>query len=66
VDVPEALATGRLRAILPDWSAEGAPISIVYPAGLRESPKVQAFTEFAGDILRNYRRHVDQILARRA
>jgi LysR family transcriptional regulator for bpeEF and oprC len=62
----EALSNGRLRAILKDWSAEGAPISIVYPAVLRESAKVRAFSEFAGGILLDYRRYVDKILARRA
>ena len=62
----EALSSGRLRAILKDWSAEGAPISIVYPAVLRESAKVRAFSEFAGGILLDYRRYVDKILARRA
>jgi LysR family transcriptional regulator for bpeEF and oprC len=64
--VAESLANGRLVALLKDWSAEGAPISIVYPAALRESPKVRAFTEFASDLLLDYRRHVDKLLARRA
>jgi LysR family transcriptional regulator for bpeEF and oprC len=63
--VAEALASGRLEAILKDWSAEGAPISIVYPATLRESPKVRAFTQFAAEVLLDYRRHVDELLARR-
>jgi LysR family transcriptional regulator for bpeEF and oprC len=61
--VAESLANGRLQAVLKDWSAEGAPISVVYPAALRESPKVRAFAEFASDVLQDYRRHVDLILA---
>jgi hypothetical protein len=48
--------------VLKDWSMEGAPISVVYPATLRESPRVRAFTEFASDVLLEYRRHVDELL----
>jgi LysR family transcriptional regulator for bpeEF and oprC len=64
--VAELLVSGSLQAILKDWSAEGAPISVVYPAALRESPKVQAFREFAAEVLLDYRRYVDTMLTRRA
>ena len=63
--VAESLVSGRVDAVLKDWSAEGASISVVYPPALRESPKVRAFTEFAAGVLLEYRRHVDRLLALR-
>jgi LysR family transcriptional regulator, regulator for bpeEF and oprC len=61
--VAEALASGRLEVVLKEWSAEGAPISIAYPGALRDSPKVRVFADFAAELLLNYRRHVDRLLA---
>jgi LysR family transcriptional regulator, regulator for bpeEF and oprC len=64
--VAELLAENRLQAVLTEWSAEGAPISIVYPATHRQSPKVRVFAAFAAQLLEDYRVHVDRLLALRA
>ena len=45
--VADALATRKLEIILKDWSAEGTPMSIVYPAAQRGSTKVRVFADFA-------------------
>lgn len=60
--VAEALANRRLEMVLKDWSAEGAPMSIVYPAAQRGSTKVRVFADFAADLLLKLRKHVDEIL----
>lgn len=59
----DAIASGRLEIVLGEWSAEGAPISIVYPAALRNSPKVRVFADFAAELLLQSRRYVDALLA---
>jgi LysR family transcriptional regulator for bpeEF and oprC len=61
--VAELLARERLEVVLREWSADGASISIVYPEALRESPKVRVFSAFAAQLLEEYRRHVDRLLA---
>lgn len=61
--VAEALANGKLRVVLQEWSTEGVPISIVFPTAQRNSPKVRAFADFAADLLLTWRRKVDTILA---
>ena len=58
----EALAAGRLEVVLREWSAPGAPISVVCRSGLRDSPKIRVFAEFAADLLLQYRRRVDALL----
>ena len=55
----EALALGKLQAVLADWSAPGAPISIVCRAALRDSPKIRVFADFAAELLVQYRQRVD-------
>jgi len=60
--VAEALAAGRLEAVLKDWSAPGAPISVVCRTALRNSPKIRVFAEFAAELLSQYRRRVDALL----
>ncbi|MBV9696144.1 MAG: LysR family transcriptional regulator [Gammaproteobacteria bacterium] len=60
--VAEALIHGKLVAVLPEWTAAGAPISVVARRGLRESPKLRAFADFAAELLRQYRRRVDALL----
>jgi LysR family transcriptional regulator for bpeEF and oprC len=60
--VAEALANRKLEIILKDWSAEGTPLSIVYPAAQRGSTKVRVFADFAADLLLKMRKHVDEIL----
>jgi len=61
--VAEALATGRLQVVLPEWSAPGKPISVVCRTALRDSPKIRVFAEFAAELLRQYRSRVDALLA---
>ncbi len=60
--VAEALATGRLEVVLRDWSAPGAPISVVCRSALRDSPKIRVFADFATELLLQYRRRVDALL----
>ena len=60
--VAEALAAGRLEAVLREWSAPGAPISVVCRAALRDSPKIRVFADFAAELLLQYRRRVDAML----
>jgi len=57
--VAEALASGRLQVVLPEWSAPGKPISVVCRTALRESPKIRVFADFAAELLRQYRQRVD-------
>jgi len=64
--VAEALASGRLEVVLKEWSADGGPISIVYPAALRDSPKVRVFSDLAAELLLGYRKHVDELLGERS
>jgi LysR family transcriptional regulator for bpeEF and oprC len=61
--VAEALASGRLQVVLPEWSAPGKPISVVCRTALRDSPKIRVFAEFAAELLRQYRSRVDALLA---
>lgn len=63
--VAESLASDRLQPVLKEWSADGAPISIVYPGTLRESPKVRVFAAFAAQLLEEYRLRVDRLLQAR-
>jgi len=60
--VAEALASGRLTAVLQDWSAEGADISVVCRTALRDSPKIRVFADFASELLLQHRRRVDALL----
>ncbi len=60
--VAEALATGRLEVVLREWSAPGAPISVVCRSALRDSPKIRVFADFASELLLQYRRRVDALL----
>jgi len=60
--VAEALATGKLEVLLRDWSAPGAPISVVCRSALRDSPKIRVFADFAAELLLQYRRRVDALL----
>jgi LysR family transcriptional regulator, regulator for bpeEF and oprC len=60
--VAEALASGKLELVLRDWSAPGAPISIVCRSALRDSPKIRVFADFAAELLLQYRQRVDGML----
>ena len=46
----DALAEGRLKAVLPQTPPAPQPISAVYPESRRESAKVKAFVEFAAGV----------------
>ncbi|HEY2807413.1 MAG TPA: LysR family transcriptional regulator [Steroidobacteraceae bacterium] len=61
--VGEALVTGKLTAVLQEWSAPGASISVVCRAALRDSPRIRAFADFASELLQQYRARVDGLLA---
>jgi LysR family transcriptional regulator, regulator for bpeEF and oprC len=60
--VAEVLAAGRLQVVLKEWSAPGAPISVVCRSALRSSPKIRVFADFAAELLVQYRRRVDALL----
>jgi LysR family transcriptional regulator for bpeEF and oprC len=60
--VAEALAAGKLEVVLSEWSAPGAPISVVCRSALRNSPKIRVFADFAAELLRQYRQRVDALL----
>jgi DNA-binding transcriptional LysR family regulator len=60
--VAEALVAGKLEAVLQDWSAPGASISVVCRTALRDSPKIRVFADFASELLQQYRGRVDALL----
>src|SRR5262249_10479166 len=60
--VAEALAAGKLEVVLREWSAPGAPISVVCRSALRDSPKIRVFADFTAELLSQYRRRVDALL----
>jgi LysR family transcriptional regulator, regulator for bpeEF and oprC len=60
--VAEALVAGKLTAVLQEWSAPGASISVVCRAAVRDSPRIRAFAEFATGLLQQYRSRVDGLL----
>lgn len=60
--VAEALAAGKLEVVLKEWSAPGAPISVVCRSAVRNSPKIRVFADFAAELLLQYRRRVDGLL----
>ena len=60
--VAEALVAGKLEAVLQEWSAPGASISVVTRTALRDSPKIRVFADFASELLQQYRSRVDALL----
>ena len=40
---PDELASGEIRALLPEWRARPIPIQAVFPAHRRHVPKIEAF-----------------------
>src|SRR5579863_3287202 len=60
--VAEALASGKLQIVLPEWSAPGLPISVVCRRALRDSPRIRVFADFCAELLRQYRQRVDALL----
>jgi LysR family transcriptional regulator for bpeEF and oprC len=61
--VAEALASGKLAVVLPEWSAPGSSLSIVCRRALRDQPKIRVFADFAAELLRQYRERVDALIA---
>jgi DNA-binding transcriptional LysR family regulator len=47
----EELGAKRLRPVLPDWSSDVVPISVVYAAGKFQHPKIKAFVEEIAPLL---------------
>jgi LysR family transcriptional regulator for bpeEF and oprC len=60
--VAEALVAGKLEAVLQEWSAPGASISVVCRSALKDSAKVRVFADFAAELLQQYRGRVDALL----
>jgi LysR family transcriptional regulator, regulator for bpeEF and oprC len=60
--VAEALVAGKLAAVLQEWSAPGAPVSVVSRSALRDSLKIRVFADFACELLQQYRSRVDALL----
>jgi len=51
----EYIARGRLETVLDEYSGEGPPISVIYPAAARGSVKVKVFADFAEGLLVRWR-----------
>jgi LysR family transcriptional regulator for bpeEF and oprC len=49
-----AIASGRLRQVLPEHAADGPPISVVCLPAARHSAKVRVFSDFAARLLRDW------------
>ncbi len=60
--VAEALVAGKLEAVLQDWSAPGASISVVCRSALRDSARIRVFADFCSELLQQYRARVDGLL----
>jgi LysR family transcriptional regulator for bpeEF and oprC len=52
--VAGAIASGRLRQVLPEHAAEGPPVSVVHTQASRHSAKVRVFADFAARLLRDW------------
>ena len=51
VGCKQLLRSGRLIALLPEWSDERFPLYAVTPSRLHRAAKVRAFVEFVEEIL---------------
>jgi len=56
--VAGAIASGRLRQLLPENAAEGPPISVVHTQASRHSAKVRVFADFAARLLRDWSQRI--------
>ncbi|HHG8770821.1 TPA: LysR family transcriptional regulator [Raoultella planticola] len=54
IGVREALRTGELIDILPQYRAEPLPVSLIYPHRRNLSRRVHLFMEWLGDVLKTY------------
>jgi LysR family transcriptional regulator, regulator for bpeEF and oprC len=46
------LASGQLVQVLPDYAADGPPISVLFPSSRNLAPKVRAFINFVTEVMR--------------
>ncbi len=56
--VAAAIASGRLRQVLPESVAEGPAISVVHTQSSRQSAKVRVFADFAARLLRDWSQRI--------
>jgi LysR family transcriptional regulator for bpeEF and oprC len=63
LSVAEALASGALVPVMPQWSGNQVPVSIVRRGSQREALKVQALADFVSELLLERRRQADAVLA---
>ena len=56
--VAGAIASGRLRQVLPEHVAEGPPISVVHTQSSRHSAKVRVFADFVARLLRDWSQRI--------
>ncbi len=56
--VAAAIASGRLRQVLPEHATEGPPISVVHMQSSRQSAKVRVFADFAARLLRDWSQRI--------
>ena len=49
-----AISTDKLRIVLPETSAPGPTLSVIYPAASRHSVKVRVFADFAERLLQDW------------
>ena len=57
VGVREALRTGKLVEILPQYRAEPMPVSLIYPHRRNLSRRVHLFMEWLATVLKDYVDH---------
>jgi LysR family transcriptional regulator, regulator for bpeEF and oprC len=57
--VAQALASGALEPVMPQWSGGQLPVSIVRRGAQREALKVQALADFVSEVLLEQRRQID-------
>ena len=59
LSVAEALASAGLAAVMPEWSGNQVPVSIVSRGSQREALKVKALADFISEVLLERRRQSD-------
>jgi LysR family transcriptional regulator, regulator for bpeEF and oprC len=62
--IADDVARGTLRPVLQEYSVPGPPLSLVFPSGGRQSPKVRVFADFAADLLLRWHAGVRERLDR--
>lgn len=51
-DVSDAIASGSLIRVLPEWSFDSAPVNLLVPSRKLRSSRVQALVAFLEDALK--------------